>query len=68
LIPRALFQPKYDKLVMTDVRLVELTKYPANAILATRISCMNELANVAESVRADIENVPKAIVSDSQIG
>jgi UDPglucose 6-dehydrogenase len=62
------FQRQHDKLMVMDVRSAELTKYAANAMLATRISFMNELANVAESLGADIENVRRGIGSDSRIG
>jgi len=62
------FQRQHDRLMVMDVRSAELTKYAANAMLATRISFMNELANVAESLGADIENVRRGIGSDSRIG
>ncbi|ANQ85396.1 UDP-glucose dehydrogenase family protein [Azoarcus olearius] len=62
------FQRKHDKLVFMDVRSAELTKYAANAMLATRISFMNELANLAESLGADIELVRQGIGSDPRIG
>ena len=62
------FQRQHEKLMVMDVRSAELTKYAANAMLATRISFMNELANLAESLGADIESVRRGIGSDSRIG
>ena len=58
----------HDKLIFMDVRSAELTKYAANAILATKISFMNEMANLAERLGADIENVRLGIGSDPRIG
>ncbi|MEE4461449.1 UDP-glucose/GDP-mannose dehydrogenase family protein [Azotobacter chroococcum] len=57
-----------DKLIFMDNRSAELTKYAANAMLATRISLMNELANLAEQLGADIEAVRRGIGSDPRIG
>ncbi|MDB5893217.1 MAG: UDP-glucose 6-dehydrogenase, partial [Rhodoferax sp.] len=62
------FQRNHEKLVLMDVRSAELTKYAANAMLATRISFMNELANLAEVLGADIELVRSGIGSDPRIG
>jgi UDPglucose 6-dehydrogenase len=68
---RNLYEPfnrNRDRLIVMDVRSAELTKYAANAMLATKISFMNELANLAERVGADIENVRVGIGSDPRIG
>ncbi len=68
---RALYAPfnrSHDRLVAMDVRSAELTKYAANALLATKISFMNELANLAEGLGADIEHVRLGIGSDPRIG
>ena len=62
------FQRSKDKLIVMDVRSAELTKYAANAMLATRISFMNELALLAEGLGADIELVRQGIGSDPRIG
>ena len=71
LLMRAVYAPfmrNRDKLVLMDVRSAEFTKYAANAMLATRISFMNELALLAERVGADIEWVRKGIGTDPRIG
>lgn len=62
------FNRNHDRLIETDTRSAELTKYAANAMLATRISLMNELANIADAVGADIEAVRKGIGADPRIG
>jgi UDPglucose 6-dehydrogenase len=68
---RAVYAPfmrNRERLIAMDVRSAELTKYAANAMLATRISFMNELANLAERLGADIELVRQGIGSDPRIG
>jgi UDPglucose 6-dehydrogenase len=62
------FNRHHERTFYMDVRSAELTKYAANAMLATRISFMNELANLAEQVGADIEHVRQGIGSDTRIG
>ena len=62
------FERNHGKLMAMDVRSAELTKYAANAMLATRISFMNELALLAERVGADIDNVRRGIGADPRIG
>ncbi len=68
---RALYAPfnrNHDRMICIDIRSAELTKYAANALLATKISFMNELANLAERLGADIEKVRIGIGSDPRIG
>jgi UDPglucose 6-dehydrogenase len=68
---RSLYEPfnrSHDRLISMDIRSAELTKYAANAMLATKISFMNELANLAERFDADIEQVRLGIGSDPRIG
>ena len=70
-IMRELYAPfsrNHDKVIVMDVRSAELTKYAANCMLATKISFMNEMANLAEILGADIEAVRQGIGSDSRIG
>ncbi len=62
------FNRNHERIVAMDVRSAELTKYAANAMLATKISFMNEMANIAERVGADIEMVRHGIGSDPRIG
>lgn len=68
---KALYAPfnrNHERIITMDVRSAELTKYAANAMLATRISFMNELANMADLLGADIEHVRNGIGSDTRIG
>ncbi len=70
-IMRAIYAPiqrNHERMIMMDIPSAELTKYAANAMLATRISFMNELANLAEKLGADIEHVRQGIGSDARIG
>jgi UDPglucose 6-dehydrogenase len=70
-IMRALYAPfqrNHERLIVMDVRSAELTKYAANAMLATRISFINEMANLAERLGADVEQVRRGIGADPRIG
>ncbi|WP_448552195.1 UDP-glucose dehydrogenase family protein [Thalassotalea montiporae] len=71
MVMRELYAPfnrNHDRMIFMDVRSAELTKYAANCMLATKISFMNEMANLAERLGADIESVRHGIGSDSRIG
>ena len=70
-IMRSIYAPiqrNHERMIFMDIPSAELTKYAANAMLATRISFMNELANLAEQLGADIEQVRQGIGSDARIG
>jgi UDPglucose 6-dehydrogenase len=62
------FQRNHERIIMMSVRSAELTKYAANSMLATRISFMNEIANLAEALGADVEEVRRGIGADPRIG
>jgi len=62
------FQRNHERIIVMSVRSAELTKYAANSMLATRVSFMNEIANLAEALGADIEEVRRGIGSDPRIG
>jgi UDPglucose 6-dehydrogenase len=62
------FQRNHERVMVMGVRSAELTKYAANSMLATRISFMNEIANLAEAIGADVEEVRRGIGSDPRIG
>ncbi|TGP41327.1 UDP-glucose/GDP-mannose dehydrogenase family protein, partial [bacterium M00.F.Ca.ET.230.01.1.1] len=71
MVMRELYAPfnrNHEKMIVMDVRSAEFTKYAANCMLATKISFMNEMANLAEQLGADIEEVRKGIGSDPRIG
>lgn len=62
------FNRNHDRMILMDIRSAELTKYAANCMLATKISFMNEISNLAELLGADVEKVRQGIGSDSRIG
>lgn len=68
---RELYEPfnrNHDRMILMDIRSAELTKYAANCMLATKISFMNEISNLAELLGADVEKVRQGIGSDPRIG
>jgi UDPglucose 6-dehydrogenase len=68
---RELYEPfnrNHDKMIVMGIKSAEMTKYAANCMLAAKISFMNEMANIAEAVGADIESVRQGIGSDQRIG
>jgi UDPglucose 6-dehydrogenase len=70
-VMRELYEPfnrSHDRTISMDIRSAELTKYAANAMLATKISFMNEIANLAERLGADVEQIRQGIGSDPRIG
>lgn len=70
-VMRELYEPfihKNDRLILMDIKSAEMTKYAANAMLATKISFMNEIANICERVGADVNQVRNGLGSDSRIG
>ena len=62
------FNRNHERVIVMDIKSAELTKYAANALLATKISFMNEMANIAEALGADVESVRRGIGSDPRIG
>ena len=62
------FNRKYNKIQYMDIKSAELTKYASNAILATKISFINEISNIADKLNVDIENIRKGIGADKRIG
>ena len=62
------FNRNHERIILMDLRSAEMTKYVANAMLATKISFMNEMANLAELIGADIEEVRRGIGADPRIG
>lgn len=70
-VMKKLYQPfsrNHDKIIVMGVRDAEMTKYAANSLLATKISFMNEVANICERMDVDVENVRRGIGSDTRIG
>jgi len=67
-VMRELYAPLYAPVIVTDVRTAEMIKYAANAFLATKISFINEIANICQEVGADVRDVVKGVGSDKRIG